>query len=309
MSFSPDKSNETNAKLACMYGGLIWGVFWIPLRLLDKAGFSDAWATVIFFTVPLAICLPFMIWRWRYILKGGWRLQLIGLVSGVSMALYSDAVLYTEVIRGMLLFYMTPVWSTLLARVWLKEEVSRAQVMAIILGLGGMLVIFGIDVGVPWPRNVGDWMGLAAGLIWAVAAVLLRDDNQNSAVEFTFVYIIWGVIAALVIALMPFSGTPPVPSVAIITGELLWLLPLIIILVIPAVYLVMWGTPLLNPGVVGILFMTEISVGTVTAALWADEPFGAREMLGVGLITLAGLMEVLIKTGRQLLRFSFLRKR
>ena len=39
--------------------------------------------------------------------------------------------------------------------------------------------------------------------------------------------------------------------------------------------------------------MTEISVGAVTAAIWANEPLGARELTGVALITLAGLCEFL----------------
>ena len=49
----------------------------------------------------------------------------------------------------------------------------------------------------------------------------------------------------------------------------------------------------MNPGVVGILFMTEISVASITAAIWAGEPFGLRELSGVILISLAGLSEFL----------------
>ncbi|MBT4890684.1 MAG: hypothetical protein HON65_14135, partial [Rhodospirillales bacterium] len=40
--------------------------------------------------------------------------------------------------------------------------------------------------------------------------------------------------------------------------------------------------------------MTEISVGTITAAIWADESFGFQEIAGVILITGAGLLEVLV---------------
>ena len=60
----------------------------------------------------------------------------------------------------------------------------------------------------------------------------------------------------------------------------------------------MWGTPKLNPGLVGLLFMTEISVGAITAALWSGEPFGWREAIGVILISLAGIMESLWKIWR-----------
>ncbi len=40
--------------------------------------------------------------------------------------------------------------------------------------------------------------------------------------------------------------------------------------------------------------MTEISVGAISAALLTNEPFGFREILGVILITAAGLTEVVI---------------
>jgi drug/metabolite transporter (DMT)-like permease len=55
----------------------------------------------------------------------------------------------------------------------------------------------------------------------------------------------------------------------------------------------MWGTPKLNPGLVGLLFMTEISVGAITAALWSGDPFGWREAIGVVLISAAAVMESL----------------
>ena len=51
---------------------------------------------------------------------------------------------------------------------------------------------------------------------------------------------------------------------------------------------------MLNPGIVGLLFMTEISIGTATAAIWAGEPFGMREIAGVLLISMAGVFEPLV---------------
>jgi hypothetical protein len=44
---------------------------------------------------------------------------------------------------------------------------------------------------------------------------------------------------------------------------------------------------------VGLLMMTELSVGGITAAIWANEPLGVRELSGIALITLAGLTEFL----------------
>ena len=284
---------EGLAKLACAYAGLIWGVFWIPLRALDAAGVQGAWAAAFYYVAPLVIVAPVCLFRFRQLLAGGVRLHVTGFFAALSLVLYADAVLYTEVIRGMLLYYMTPVWSTLLARLWLGEKITGIRMLAIALGLFGMMIIFGIDTGIPWPRNVGDWMGLAAGIVWAVAAVRMREEEGIDAIEYSFVYFVWGAVAAVAIALLPISGGYPLPSLDIVLDTAVWSIPFVLILVIPAVYAVMWGAPLLSPGIVGLLFMTEISVGTITAAIWAGEPFGIREIVGVLAITTAGLVEVI----------------
>jgi drug/metabolite transporter (DMT)-like permease len=41
------------------------------------------------------------------------------MAGGTGYALYSDALLLTEVVTAILLFYLTPVWSTILARLFL----------------------------------------------------------------------------------------------------------------------------------------------------------------------------------------------
>jgi len=283
---------ETRAKLACALAGVVWGLFWIPLRAMDQAGISGAWATAVLYAWPLLLLLPLAAWRWRRVLRGGVGLQVTGLVTGASLVLYADALIYTEVIRGMLLYYLTPVWSTLLARIYLKEPITLSRWIAIALGFSGIMVIFGADTGVPWPRNTGDWMGLASGMFWAVAAVRMRSDKKNHAIEFTTVQFGWGTLLAIGIALLPLAGAGPAPELERVAGVLPWLL-LVLLVVVPGTFAAMWGTPLLSPGIVAILFMTEISVGTVTAALWAGEPFGAREIVGILLISCAGLAESL----------------
>ena len=285
------KQTETLAKLACAYSGVVWGLFWIPLRALDGSGVTGAWATVLFYLVPAVLFLPIALWRWRALLAGGWGLQLTGLVTGTAVVLYADGLVYTEVIRAMLLYYMTPVWSTLLARLILKEPITAVRWLAIALGFSGMLVIFGIDVGAPLPRNVGDWMALAGGFCWAIAAVRMRGDTKSSAIEFTSLHFLLGAPVAVLIALLPLAGAHELPDAATTAAVLPWLVPTLVIVVVTGSFAAMWGASRLNPGIVGILFMTEISVGTATAAIWAGEPFGAREIVVVALITAAGLAE------------------
>src|SRR4051812_1518632 len=102
---------ETLAKLACAYSGLVWGLFWIPLRTLNGSGVRDLWAVVAFYVAPLVLSFVVMLWRWRETRAGGLGLQITGFVSAFGLVLYSVSVLYTDVVRAMLLFYLTPIWS------------------------------------------------------------------------------------------------------------------------------------------------------------------------------------------------------
>ncbi len=285
-------SLKARASLACAYSGIAWGLFWIPLRGMDSAGVTDAWATVLFYGVPLIIFSPWILLNWRRIARCGWPLHFIGIATGVSLAFYSNAMLYTEVVRGLVLYYTTPVWSLLLARILLGESITPARVLAIIFGLAGMLVMFGVDLGYPWPKNIGDWMALIGAGGWAVAAVLLRKDDGSRSMEICSVYFFYGVIASIVLALSPMAGELEIPDWSVIVDVLPWAIPIAII-VIPGAYAAFWGAPHLNPGVVGLLMMTELSVGGITAAIWANEPLGVRELSGIALITMAGLIEFL----------------
>ena len=293
-------SLKAKASLACAYSGIAWGLFWIPLRGMDSAGVTDAWATVMFYGIPLLLFSPWIIRHWQRIVGCGWQLHFIGIATGVSLAFYSSALLYTEVIRGLVLFYTTPVWSLLLARVVLGETITAARILAIAFGLAGMLVMFGVDLGYPWPRNTGDWMALIGAMGWAVAAVLLRKDDGSRSMEICSVYFFYGVIAAILLALSPMAGEIEIPDWTVIVDALTWALPVAVI-VIPGAYAAFWGAPHLNPGVVGLLFMTELSVGGITAAIWANEPLGVRELTGIGLITLAGISEFIYAPMRRAL--------
>ena len=282
-----------NAKIAVFLGGAFWGLFWIPLRALDEAGVTGAWATLAYYLGPAILWLPLVTGRWRRLFAGGRRLLLTCAIAAVSLVCYANALIFTEVVRAVLLYYLLPVWSTLLARIFLGEPITRMRFFSIALGFAGLFTILGIDQGLPLPRNLGDWLALGAGVGWAITAVRLRADKVNEAEESTFLYFVLGSVAALAACALPDGRTGPMPDLETIVGVLPWLIPVLIVLIIPSTFLVMWGTRLLSPGLVGVLFMSEISIGAGSAAILAGEPFGAREITGVVLISAAGLLDAL----------------
>ena len=115
-------SIQSKAKIACLYGGAVWGLFWIPLRAIEDAGLQSLWINTVYFLVPTICLLPIIILRWKNFKLGGIQLQVTAMVSGGALLLYASSILYTDVVRAILLFYLTPVWGTVLAWIFLDEK-------------------------------------------------------------------------------------------------------------------------------------------------------------------------------------------
>jgi drug/metabolite transporter (DMT)-like permease len=290
---------EHLAMIAVALSGLAWGLFWIPLRALDHAGIAGVWAVVLFYVLPALLLVPIMFLRWSQIVQGGWSLHLAGMLAGVALVSYAGALIFTDVVRALLFYYLTPLWSTLLARIVIGERIAGARWGTVSLGFVGLLVLLRVDTGFSGSLNVGDWMGLAGGFLWAMAAVGMKSNESGNGIDFTLSYFIWGSVAALALTLLPFEGAKTIPDWSTFRDVLPWIVPVALVLVIPPAFAIMWGATILSPGLLAILFMTEISAGTITVAIWANEPFGLRELSGIVLITVAGIFEPVLQTLRR----------
>ena len=285
-------SVEFKAKLACLYAGAVWGLFWIPLRALEDAGINGLWITVVYFLIPTICLIPIVLSRWQHVKQGGISLQLTTMLSGGALLLYSTSIVYTDVVRAMLLFYLTPIWATILARIFLGDLITPSRVIAMVMAILGMLTIFGLGARFPIPQNIGDWLGIGSGFLWAVAMVRIRMSESHSAIELTAGFFQWSLIFSAGAAFL--LAPSQIPKIEQVLPALPLLLIFMALLVLPGTYASLWGPKYLSPGVVGLLFMTEIIVGAISVALLAGEPFGIRELMGVLLIAGASMLEPLL---------------
>ena len=285
-------SVEFKAKLACLYAGAVWGLFWIPLRALEDAGINGLWITVVYFLIPTICLIPIVLSRWQHVKQGGISLQLTTMLSGGALLLYSTSIVYTDVVRAMLLFYLTPIWATILARIFLGDLITPSRVIAMLMAILGMLTIFGLGARFPIPQNIGDWLGIGSGFLWAVAMVRIRMSESHSAIELTAGFFQWSLIFSAGAAFL--LAPSQIPKIEQVLPALPLLLIFMALLVLPGTYASLWGPKYLSPGIVGLLFMTEIIVGAISVALLAGEPFGIRELMGVLLIAGASMLEPLL---------------
>jgi drug/metabolite transporter (DMT)-like permease len=272
----------------------IWGGFWIPLRYIHGLGLSGPWTIFFLSAIATVVLCPLLVMRWRI-----WQPQLklvffAGVLTSVPFVCYNLALIYTTVLKATFLFYLTPVWSSILAYLVLREAIQGKRLLAIGLGLIGLLVILiSEDSWLPIPQNFGDWVALASGIGWAGAAVLLRKEGQLSPIDTILTSNLCGAIVVLPLAILFF----PVSFELMANLEWAKLGPALafmsLVLAVPSFFVIIWAAQRISPGRIGILMMSEVLVAVITAGWLLDEPFGPKEWIGGGLIVVAGMIEVL----------------
>lgn len=272
--------------------GVLWGFYWLPLRQIDALGLTGPWGTVAIMVVAVVLLLP---WGWQ-----GWKalrmshpMALASLIlGGCSLLFYSLGLLYGRVAIIVILFYLTPVWSTVFGRYLFGWPVTRARLAALLVGFVGLVLMLGADGEVPMPRGLGEWLGLASGFLWAVASIGIRVKSTAGPGESAFVFAVGALLGGLILApmLAPFPDlgalvAPASTALWVIgTGGLWWALSITGLL---------WSTTKLEPARVGILLMSEVLISVASAALIAGEHFTVTELVGGILVLTAGVLEFL----------------
>ncbi len=294
---APQSASTLLPSLAIVLSAFFWGSMWMPMHALHGTGLSGAWSAWLIYGVPILVTLPMVLGKGAGSLRaGGWPLFWLGLAMGACNYLYAAGVVYGDVARIVLLFYVNPVWSVLLERLILGTRLSRGRLAALILGLGGMWILNYDGQGLPLPRNIAEWAGLLAGFCWAVALVCMRMTPNIGMVEKAFSqYLAAVLVGGLILAAGIF---PPQENWTLVQWDnaIFWIAVIAVIWVVPSLVLSFWGAARLSPTRASMLFMVEVVVGVATAAVWTDYPIGWRELIGGAIIVSAGLVEILFGT-------------
>ncbi len=277
------------ATIFVLLTGTLWGLYWLPVRQLGMHGLQGAWGTLAIVTFAVVLLAPFA-WRARARLATANRVGLASVaLGGFAFALYSIGFLYGRVAIIVILFFLTPVWSTLIGRFWMGWPISKTRIAALVVGLAGLLLILGADGELPFPRGLGEWLALISGVLWSVATTGIKAKSDTGPGETAFVFAAGAALGTLILApiLEPLPTALPHPGQAVLwavaAGGLWWGLSMTGL---------MWATARLEPARVGILLMAEVLVSAASAALLAGEHLGPLELTGGALVVAAGALEV-----------------
>ena len=270
----------------------MWGVYWLPLSYLQQAGLTGTSAGIVLYIGCLLALLP-VIWRYRLALRTHWRvLVMSGMLTGCAFSLYTTSLSYTDVIRSILLFYLTPVWGTFIGLAFLKERLTTSRIAVLVLAFLGLYAILGSETGWPVPRNLGDVLALFSGLFWAIGSFGLLRAPQVP----VWPQIISFLIGSLIVSLLSAAMISDWPSFAFTLGELQVIGGILcgfVVFALPMFWLTLAPARVLTPARVGILLMSEVVIGALSAMLLSGQLFGVAEGMGTLFIIVAGVVEVL----------------
>lgn len=273
------------ATFGLLFAATTWGIIWYPYRLLDEAGISGMAASVATYAMAMLIALWLFRGNWHKVFVHPVTMIPLALVAGWTNLSYVLAVIDGEVMRVLLLFYLSPLWTLLLAMLLLEERTGRRGLFVIALSLAGAFVMLWQPAqGLPIPQNSYEWIALSSGFCFALTNVLTRRATCLSLEAKSFA--IWSGVLVLALALLPFTSTA-LPHPDQVTGNQ-WLLMLLLGgALVMATILVQYGithTPVTRAAVI---FIFELVVAAISSYLLAGEEMSAREWVGGAMIVAA----------------------
>jgi drug/metabolite transporter (DMT)-like permease len=274
-------------------GALVWGLIWYPYRVLQEAGVSGPLATLITYALAI-LCGAFMlphVWRELRLcctVRAGWWVAGLVLSAGWANLGYVLAMLHGEVMRVLLLFYLAPLWTIVFSYWLLGERLNRYGYLVIALSFGGAaIMLWKPQHGLPLPQNISEWIGLSAGMSFALSNVVSRRAAHLSVESKSYSVLLGTLLLTAPLFWWQGGGQVHFPVMDTQTWLLLGLLGAALF---ATSFAVQYGVTHLLSNRAMLLFLFELVVAAVSSYFLAGEAMGLRDWLGASLIVSASLL-------------------
>lgn len=278
------------AVAALVLNALVWGLSWWPFRQLQSHGLHPLWATAIVYGFAVICVLAVKPMAWTGLLRHP-ALWLLALASGLTNMGFNWAVTTGDVMRVVLLFYMMPAWSVLLAWAVLGEQPSRSSVARMVLALLGVLLVLKTpDSPWPVPHSAADYLALMGGLCFALTNVLLRHQHALPGESRMLAMFVGGAAIASAVAVLGSGSIAAVPPLSMAWLPLLGGLAVAFLLGNMALQ---YGAARLRASTTSLVMLSEIVFASASSIALGAAALGAKEAIGGTLIVLTAMWATL----------------
>lgn len=271
--------------LGLLFASTMWGLIWYPLRLLENGGLHGLWASALMYCGTMIIAIPVLYKGWREWKTHPYLFFFMAIATGWTNIAFILAVLDGNVVRVLLLFYLSPIWASFLGVFFLGEQLSsRALGILGIAMVGAVVMLWHESFGFPAPKDAADWLALSAGIAFAITNVLIHKLNHASVMVKTATG--WLGVLFLAIILIIFTEQKLTVSTEVIAGA--WILGAVAMTMMNIA--VVYGVTNMPVHRSAIILLFEIVVGAVSSLLLTNEVIEVREWVGGGLVILAAYL-------------------
>ena len=270
-----------------------WGLYWLPLRSIEQSGIVGSWSIVLVNACPLLILVPLIFFNLDKLKKYPKPIFFAGIMIGAAFTFYANGLVQTSVIRATLLFYLSPIWSTIIGIIWLNERLTIARVISIIVALIGLiLLLYDFRNQETVILNFGDFSSILSGLFWALGASILKKWSKLPIIPLTAIVYFSTTSLSILLAIMVYKA--PIPSLVLIGQNFSTAFIWSVIVLLPSFCIIFRISQILFPGRVGILMMSEVAVAVISAKiLLPEEQMVILQWIGASAILLAGVVEII----------------
>ena len=270
-----------------------WGLYWLPLRSIEQSGIVGSWSIVLVNACPLIILVPLIFFNLDKLKKYPKPILFAGIMIGAAFTFYANGLVQTSVIRATLLFYLSPIWSTIIGIIWLNERLTIARVISIIVALIGLiLLLYDFRNQETVMLNFGDFSSILSGLFWALGASILKKWSKLPIIPLTAIVYFSTTSLSILLAIIVYKA--PIPSLALIGQNFSTAFIWSVIVLLPSFCIIFRISQILFPGRVGILMMSEVAVAVISAKiLLPEEQMVILQWIGASAILLAGVVEII----------------
>ena len=269
--------------------GACWGSISIYIKYLDAAGLGtmqisflrQMFSAMVFGLIILARDRS----KFRIEPKNLWLIMLVGLINGVVFNfLYFYTIVHSRASIAVVLLYTSPVFVMILARLFFREKITGAKLLALVLTVVGCIFVTGVLGEGYTPPAAAILTGVLTGLAYALNNIITsKAVRSNDPQTVTFYTLLFSFIF-----LIPFSGMSTlVPVVRANPMTLLVAFILCLVTGVTAQYLFAAGLDLIESGKAAIYGASEPIVGSLVGILIFHEESNLLKIAGIIMVIAA----------------------
>lgn len=280
---------------ALLFNAMVWGLSWWPFKTMHAAGLAAPWATALIYST-LVLGTTLLAPRSWIALWATPALWLLALSSGLTNVAFNTASSTGDVVRVILLFYLMPAWTVLLAWKFLGERPTPQGLLRLALAFGGMGLVI-VPAGASWSSLTAgialpDYLAVFGGFCFAITNVILRRTNDAPGTSRMLAMFLGCMTMGLATASVGYGlgALPGVPAV-----QTTWVLCAAGMAVLVAVgnWALQYGAARLPTATTSLIMLSEVLFATLSAWLLGATELTPRMLLGGALIISGALLAAL----------------